>query len=197
VATRSDRLLGRPLEVTQFICALPYGSRPRSARVHERNLIHRDIKPAMSCVDMASGGAWLTGFGIASRLPREHQIPELPEVIAGTTRLHAPEHDGQDEPVRRFPERPLLLWGSRSRDAHGVLPFQCLASDGVGPLSHRPPADPASERVKEIPGPISAIVLKLLAKTAEDRTRPAAGVEADLRSCLRAWKRTAASIHSR
>jgi hypothetical protein len=35
-----------------------------------------------------------------------------------------------------------------------------------------------------IPGMVSAIVLKLLAKNAEDRYQTAQGVEADLRRCL-------------
>ena len=41
----------------------------------------------------------------------------------------------------------------------------------------RRPAPPA-ERVPGIPAPISAIVMKLLAKTAEERYQTAAGVEA-------------------
>jgi serine/threonine protein kinase len=41
-------------------------------------LIHKDIKPANILVDAASGGVWLTGFGIASRLPRERQPRRRP-----------------------------------------------------------------------------------------------------------------------
>jgi serine/threonine protein kinase len=52
--------------------------------MHGRGLIHKDIRPANILVDRASGGVWLTGFGIASLLPREHQAPAPPEVIAGT-----------------------------------------------------------------------------------------------------------------
>jgi serine/threonine protein kinase len=69
-----DRLLGRPLDVSHFLrIAIPLAGALR--RVHERGLIHKDIKPANILVDAASGGVWLTGFGIASRLPREHQAP--------------------------------------------------------------------------------------------------------------------------
>jgi len=73
-----DRLLGRPVEATAFLhIAIPLAAAVR--RVHERGLIHKDIKPANILVDVESGGAWLTGFGIASRSPREHQIPGPPE----------------------------------------------------------------------------------------------------------------------
>src|SRR5271154_7501009 len=50
-----------------------------------------------------------------------------------------------------------------------------------------PPAPP-SERVHGIPGPIEAIILKLLAKSPADRFQTAAGLEADLRACVTSWE---------
>ena len=47
---------------------------------------------------------------------------------------------------------------------------------------------PPAERLKEIPGVVSAIVMKLLAKTAEDRYQTAAGLESDLRRCQTEWE---------
>src|SRR5215471_10726771 len=44
------------------------------------------------------------------------------------------------------------------------------------------------ERLPGVPAPLSAIIVKLLAKTAEDRYQTAAGVEADLRRCLADWE---------
>src|SRR5712672_3663844 len=89
-----DRLLGRPLDVWHFLhIAIPLAGVLR--QVHERGLIHKDIKPANILVDAASGGVWLTGFGIASRLPRERQAPPPPEVIAGTLAYMAPEQTGR------------------------------------------------------------------------------------------------------
>jgi predicted AAA+ superfamily ATPase len=52
----------------------------------------------------------------------------------------------------------------------------------------RMPIAPA-ERVADIPELLSAIVLKLLAKTAEERYQTAVGVEHDLRRCLGEWER--------
>ena len=51
---------------------------------------------------------------------------------------------------------------------------------------------PPSERVKDIPAPVSAIIMKLLAKTAEERYQTAGGLESDLRRCLAEWE-----IHGR
>jgi predicted ATPase/signal transduction histidine kinase len=182
-----DRLLGRPLAVAEFLSiAIPLTS--AIGRVHERGLIHKDIKPANILVDAVSGGVWLTGFGIASRLPREHQVPEPPEVIAGTLAYMAPEQTGRMN--RSIDSRSDLyaLGVTFYELLTGTLPFN--ASDPMEwvhcHIARRPV--PADERVIAIPPQLSAIVMKLLAKTAEGRYQTAAGVEADLRRCLAAWE---------
>src|ERR1700678_640502 len=81
------------MEMGRFLC-IAIGISAALRQVHERGLIHKDIKPANILVDAAIGGAWLTGFGIASRLPRERQVPAPPEVIAGTLAYMAPEQSG-------------------------------------------------------------------------------------------------------
>src|SRR5260221_1535146 len=47
---------------------------------------------------------------------------------------------------------------------------------------------PPTDRRKAVPKPLSVIVLKLLAKPAEERYQTAAGLEADLRRCLQDWE---------
>ncbi|SEF09802.1 PAS domain S-box-containing protein [Rhizobiales bacterium GAS191] len=182
-----ERLLGQPLEVAPFLrIAVPLAA--AVGQVHARGLIHKDIKPANVLVDMASGGAWLTGFGIASRLPREHQAPAPPEVIAGTLAYMAPEQTGRMN--RSIDARSDLY-------ALGVTLYEMLT--GVLPFTASEPMEwvhchiarqpiPPSERVVAVPAQLSAIVMKLLAKTAEERYQTAAGVEADLRRCLAAWE---------
>ena len=60
----------------------------------------------------------------------------------------------------------------------------------------RKPVAP-DRRLAGIPAPVSDIVMKLLAKTAEERYQTAAGVERDLRRCLAEWERRAVSPTSR
>src|SRR5437016_14051354 len=185
-----DRLLGRPLETSHFLrIALPLAGALR--HVHERGLIHKDIKPANILVDMARGGVWLTGFGIASRQPREHQAPAPPEVIAGTLAYMAPEQTGRMN--RSVDSRSDLyaLGVTFYEMLTGQLPFTAAdPMEWVHCHIARQPVPP-NERVAGVPGPLSAIVIKLLAKTAEDRDQTAAGVEADLRRCLTEWEATA------
>jgi PAS domain S-box-containing protein len=178
-----DRLLGRPLDLSPFLrIAIPLAGALR--RVHERGLIHKDIKPANILVDAASGGVWLTGFGIASRLPRERQAPAPPEVIAGTLAYMAPEQTGR---MNRSVDSRSDLY------ALGVIFYEMLT--GQLPFTAADPMEwvhchiarqpvPPHERVASVPKPLSAIAMKLLAKTGEERYQTAAGVEADLRRCL-------------
>jgi serine/threonine protein kinase len=81
-----DRILqlhqGKPLDLTRFL-SIAIGLATALGHAHRQDLIHKDIKPANVLVDDA-GRVWLTGFGIASQLPQEHQTPAPPEIIAGT-----------------------------------------------------------------------------------------------------------------
>src|SRR5262245_59114727 len=55
-------------------------------------------------------------------------------------------------------------------------------------------AMPPRERLKNIPDSVSAIIMKLLAKTAEERYQTASGAESDLLRCLVEWE-TRGQIH--
>jgi len=88
------RLIRAPMETRQFL-RIAVGLSSALGQLHKRSLIHKDLKPSNVLVDTATGDAWLTGFGIASRLPRERRSPEAPEFIAGTLPYMAPEQTGR------------------------------------------------------------------------------------------------------
>src|SRR6202521_5722861 len=89
-----DRLVGTPMELRQFL-RVAIGLSAALARVHQNGLIHKDIKPANILVNPATGRVWLMGFGIASRLQRERQSPDPPEILAGALAYMAPEQTGR------------------------------------------------------------------------------------------------------
>jgi serine/threonine protein kinase len=88
------RLLGVPMETESFL-RLGIGIATALGEVHHRGLVHKDLKPANILVDRAGERVWLTGFGIASRMPRERQAPKPPETIAGTLAYMAHEQTGR------------------------------------------------------------------------------------------------------
>ena len=183
------RRTGTPMDIGEVL-HVGIGLAAALRQLHGRGLIHKDVKPANVMIDWRTGRVWLRGFGIASRFPRERRRPEPPELIAGTLAYMAPEQTG---------------WMNRSIDARsdlyalgvvlyelstGSLPF--TASDAMGwvhgHIAQRPV--PPAERRHGLPEVVPSIVMKLLAKTAEDRYQTAVGVEHDLRRGLAQWEAT-------
>jgi serine/threonine protein kinase len=89
-----ERLMGEPMEAGRFL-RVAIGIAAAIGKAHQRGLVHKDVKPANILVNCADGLTRLTGFGIASRLTRERQAPEPPELIAGTLAYMAPEQTGR------------------------------------------------------------------------------------------------------
>src|SRR6202166_103734 len=181
-----ERNQGQPLDLTRVL-RIAIGLAKTLGQVHQHGLIHKDIKPANVLVD-DTGNAWLTGFGIASQLPRERQAPEPPEFVAGTLAYMAPEQTGRMN--RSIDSRSDLyaLGVTLYEMLTGSLPF--TASDPMEWVHchiARQPVPP-KERWNNLPPTVSAIIMKLLAKTAEDRYQTAAGLTADLRKCLTEWE---------
>src|SRR5216117_1563046 len=182
-----DRVLGVPMETGKLL-RLAIGIAAALGKAHQRGLVHKDVKPANILVNPDSGEVRLTGFGLASRLARERQRPEPPESIAGTLAYMAPEQTGRMN--RSIDSRSDLyaLGVTLYEMLTGSLPFTATdPMEWVHCHIARQPVPPG-ERLKGIPGPVSAIVMKLLAKTAEERYQTAAGLERDLRRCLAQWE---------
>src|ERR1700674_983201 len=182
-----DRLLGMPMEVRSFL-RIAIAVAAALTQVHRRGLVHKDIKPANILVNRTTGEVKLTGFGIASRLPRERQAPAPPESIAGTLAYMAPEQTGRMN--RSIDARSDLyaLGVTLYQMLTGALPFTAAdPMEWVHCHTARKPMPP-DVRLENVPAPASAIIMKLLAKTAEERYQTAAGVASDLRRCLAQWE---------
>jgi PAS domain S-box-containing protein len=182
-----DQLLGNALDLT--LC-LRVGISLATAigHLHQRGILHKDIKPANVLVNSETGHIWLMGFGIASRLVRERQSPEAPEFVAGTLAYMAPEQTGRMN--RSIDSRSDLysLGVTLYQMVTGSLPFTAI--DPIEwmhcHIARQP--EPPAQRAQGVPDAISAIIMKLLAKTGEERYQTAAGVESDLRRCLAEWE---------
>src|SRR5712672_1901282 len=175
----------QPPDLTRFL-RIANGLAAALGQVHRRGLIHKDIKAANVLVDDA-GNAWLIGFGIASRLPHERQSPVPIEIIAGTLAYMAPEQTGRMNRSTDSRSDLYSLGVTLYQMLTGALPF--AAADPLEWVHCQiacrpiPPVDRA-----EVPKPLSAITMKLLAKNAEERYQTASGLETDLRRCLEEWQ---------
>ncbi|MBP2238552.1 putative ATPase [Sinorhizobium kostiense] len=181
------RLLDGPMDVGNSL-RIAIGLASTLRKVHERGFVHKDINPANILVNGAGDEVRLIGFGIASRVTRQRQSSDAPETITGTLAYMAPEQTGR---MNRSVDSRTDLY------ALGVTLYQMLT--GALPFAAADPMEwvhchlarkplPPAERLKEVPSALSAITMKLLSKTAEQRYQTAAGLERDLRRCLRDWE---------
>jgi predicted ATPase/two-component sensor histidine kinase len=182
-----DQLCSRPLPVGEFL-RVAVGLAGALGRLHQKGLIHKDIKPANLLVHTSSGQVWLTGFGFTARMSREPEfVPHPPNFLAGTLAYMAPEQTGR---MNHSIDARADLYScgvTLYQMLTGQLPFN--ASDPMEWVHchiARQPPHPGQWR-EDIPPALSAIVMKLLVKTPEERYQTAAGLEADLRLCLAAW----------
>jgi PAS domain S-box-containing protein len=181
-----DRLLEREHLDLARVLTLAINLAAALGHAHQRGLIHKDVKPENILVDDA-GNVWLTGFGIASWLPRERQAPAPPEIIAGTFAYMSPEQTGRMN--RSIDTRSDLysLGVTLYQMLTGVLPFAAADPlEWVHCHIARQPVAPTDRR--GVPEPLSVIIMRLLAKNAEERYQTASGLEADLRRCLTEWQ---------
>ncbi|MBD2726220.1 AAA family ATPase [Nostoc sp. FACHB-892] len=157
--------------------------------LHAQQIIHKDIKPHNILIDPDSGEAKLIDFSISSRLDKENPTLSNPNLLEGTLAYMSPEQTGRMNRAVDYRTDFYSLGVTLYEMLTGVLPFQA-----VDPMelihSHiaKTPAAPCSETVcrvlEDVPEAISAVIFKLLAKTAEERYQSAWGLKADLEECL-------------
>ena len=156
--------------------------------VHAAGVIHKDINPSNLVYDRESSTLRVIDFGIATELERQRAEPIDAARLEGTLPYIAPEQTGRTN--RRIDRRSDLysLGVTLYELFTGRLPF---ASDDALELVHahlaRQPLPPNAHD-DSLPPMISAIVLRLLAKAAEDRYQTAVGLRADLERCLEAFR---------
>ena len=146
-----ERLIGAPMDTGRFL-RLAIGAVAALGKAHQRGLVHKDVKPTNILANCADGRMRLTGFGIASRLPRERQAPEPPGVIAGTLAYGAGT-DRADELLGQLAQRPLRARRRVLSDAHWSSAVRGGRSNGLGPLPYRSKACSACGDVGERSGP--------------------------------------------
>jgi predicted ATPase/signal transduction histidine kinase len=176
---------GQPIDFTLCL-PIAIGLAAALGQAHRKGIIHKDVKPENALVH-DSGRVWLTGFGIASRFHRERLTPAPPEIIAGTLAYMSPEQTGRMNRSMDARSDLYSLGVILYQMLTGVLPFAAADPlEWVHCHIARQPVAPAERG--PVPEPLSAIIMKLLAKNTEERYRTAAGLDADLRRCLSQWQ---------
>ena len=157
-------------------------------QLHQNRVIHKDIKPANILIHPESREVRLIDFSISSRLPKETQAIQTPNVLEGTLAYISPEQTGRMNRGIDYRSDFYSLGVTFYQLLSGKLPFE---SDDPLDLIHCHIAKtPPQAADCQLPTPLIDIVLKLMAKNAEDRYQSALGLKYDLENCLRQWEET-------
>ncbi|NEO86967.1 MAG: AAA family ATPase [Spirulina sp. SIO3F2] len=161
-----------------------------------QQIIHKDIKPANILIHPQTKQIQLIDFSIASLLPKEQRPLINPKGLEGTLAYISPEQTGRMN--RGIDYRSDFY-------ALGVTLYELLV--GTVPFDQDDPLDLIHAHIAQIPmapgdildaqgqfhpQTVSAIIMKLMAKNAEDRYQSALGLKHDLERCLRSLKQTGA-----
>ncbi|MCW5314088.1 AAA family ATPase [Nostoc sp. KVJ3] len=160
--------------------------------LYRHRVIHKDIKPANILINPETQQVKLIDFSIASLLPKETQEVHSPNVLEGTLAYLSPEQTGRMNRGIDYRSDYYSLGVTFYELLAGHLPFQshdpmelvhCHIAKLPEELGGR--GQGAGGRgEEEIPEVLCDIVMKLMAKNAEDRYQSALGLKFDLEKCL-------------
>jgi predicted ATPase len=161
-------------------------------QVHGQRVVHRDINPSNIVFNPTTNQVKLIDFGIATVLPRENPTLRAAERLEGTLAYISPEQTGRMNRALDYRTDYYSLGATFYELLTGQPPFSAPdALSLVHALLAKAPLPPDQLR-PDLPPVVAAIVLKLLAKNAEDRYQSTTGLIADLERCLHEWRATGA-----
>jgi predicted ATPase/signal transduction histidine kinase/tRNA A-37 threonylcarbamoyl transferase component Bud32 len=156
--------------------------------LYTNRIIHKDIKPQNILINPKTKEINLIDFSISSLLPKENQEITNPNVLEGTLAYISPEQTGRMNRGIDYRTDFYSLGVTFYELLTGQLPFQSTDSMELVHCHIARQPIPPIEVNSGIPKTISDIVMKLIAKTAEERYQSAFGLRYDLEICWQQWQ---------
>ncbi|MBW4083011.1 diguanylate cyclase [Paenibacillus sp. S150] len=153
--------------------------------IHERNVIHKDIKPSNIIWNREQDIVQIIDFDLAVKLSREKRDFQNSGVLEGSLLYISPEQTGRMN--RSIDYRSdyyslgvvlyEMMTGTKPYDAEEMLEqiYSIIAKEAVPPYK---------ATGGKVPSSLSAVIMKLMEKSPENRYRSAYGIKADLKKCL-------------
>lgn len=156
--------------------------------LHQRGIIHKDIHPNNIIIGSDSQSVTIIDYSVAARLDLRANFVTNSGQMEGSLAYLSPEQTGRMNRVVDYRCDLYSLGAVLYELFTGQLPFR--AAEPLELMhSHlaRTPA-PLTAIQPTLPPVVSRIVLKLLAKNAEDRYQSAARLRTDFEECIRQWE---------
>lgn len=158
--------------------------------LHQNHILHKNIKPHNILINVQTEQIKLIDFSIASRLSKENPTISNPNLLEGTLAYMSPEQTGRMNRSLDYRTDFYSLGVTFYEMLIGQLPFPSNDPMELVYCHIAKLPVPPHQLNSEVPQAVSSIVMKLLAKTAEDRYQSAFGLKADLEEV---WNKLQAS----
>lgn len=152
--------------------------------IHSFGIIHKDINPANIVWNPGKDQLKIIDFGISTQLSRENLAVRNPERVEGTLGYISPEQTGRMNRALDYRTDLYSLGVTFYQMFTGRMPFESIDALELVHCHIAKMPVPLYEIDPRIPVSLSRIVMKLLAKAAEDRYQSIHGLKADLEECL-------------
>ncbi len=152
--------------------------------IHAANIIHKDINPSNIAFNPTTGQLKLIDFGISTILARENPKIKNPNILEGTLAYISPEQTGRMNRLLDYRTDFYSLGATFYELLTHQVPFDTTDAMELVHCHIAKQPVPPHELNPEIPKAVSNLVMKLLAKTAEERYQSAWGIQSDLVICL-------------
>lgn len=152
--------------------------------IHQNHLIHNHLNPDNILCSLDAKRVKITGFGGASRLSGEELTPAKETLQEGMLAYISPEQTGRMNRILDYRTDFYSMGVIFYELLTGQLPFPFIDPLELVHAHIAKQPKPPYELNRHIPAPVGEVVMKLLAKMAEDRYQNAYGLKADLEICL-------------
>ncbi|MBW4625337.1 MAG: AAA family ATPase [Brasilonema octagenarum HA4186-MV1] len=173
----------RPFSLAEFLC-IAIQITNILGQLHQINIIHKDINPSNIVLNPQTGQLKLIDFGLSSIFLKENTSLKSPNVIEGTLAYISPEQTGRMNRSLDYRTDFYSLGVTFYELLTTQVPFESVdALELIHCHIAKQPIPPHAVNA-DIPLNISEIVMKLMAKTADERYQSAWGIKGDLETCL-------------
>jgi diguanylate cyclase (GGDEF)-like protein/PAS domain S-box-containing protein len=164
-------------------------------KLHQYKVIHKNLKTANVLFNQQTGQVKIDDFSLATHLPTEKQTISNQNLFEDALAYISPEQTGRMNRLVDYRTDFYSLGIVFYEMLTGQLPFQSiepleLFHCHIARIPISPDITAKNLGLREIPQTVSDIVMKLLAKTAEERYQNALGLKVDLEKCLKLLQTT-------
>ncbi|ULO09482.1 diguanylate cyclase [Paenibacillus sp. 19GGS1-52] len=153
--------------------------------IHEQNVIHKDIKPSNIIWNREQDVVQVIDFELAVKLTKEKHEFQNSGVMEGSLLYISPEQTGRMNRNVDYRTDYYSLGVCLYEMVTGIKPFESEEMlEQIYSIIAKEAIAPVTVTGGKISKALSAIIMKLMEKSSEDRYRSAYGIKADLQKCL-------------